>query len=105
MRYSVARSRSKAPMATVDPKAPARAPAPAPKPAPVAEVETEEFAPVAEVETEEPAPEVERVNIAGLVLEKTVYPDGMCETEVLQEPMIAPELVRSTRASQRARGH
>jgi hypothetical protein len=81
-------------MATVDPKAPARAPAPAPKPAPVAEVETEE-----------PAPEVERVNIAGLVLEKTVYPDGMCETEVLQEPMIAPELVRSTRASQRARGH
>jgi hypothetical protein len=48
---------------------------------------------------------VERVNIAGLVLEKTVYADGMCETEVLQEPMIAPELVRSTRASQRARGH
>ncbi len=94
MRYSVARSRSKAPMATVDPKAPARAPAPAPKPAPVAEVEAEE-----------PAPEVERVNIAGLVLEKTVYADGMCETEVLQEPMIAPELVRSTRASQRARGH
>jgi hypothetical protein len=81
-------------MATVDPKAPARAPAPAPKPAPVAEVEAEE-----------PAPEVERVNIAGLVLEKTVYADGMCETEVLQEPMIAPELVRSTRASQRARGH
>jgi len=94
MRYSVACSRSKAPMATVDPKAPARAPAPAPKPAPVAEVEAEE-----------PAPEVERVNIAGLVLEKTVYPDGACETEVINEPMIAPELVRSTRASQRARGH
>jgi hypothetical protein len=48
---------------------------------------------------------VERVNIAGLVLEKTVYPDGVCETEVINQPMIAPELVRSTRASQRARGH
>jgi hypothetical protein len=94
MRYSVARSRSKAPMATVDPKAPARAPAPAPKPAPVAEVEAEE-----------PAPAVERVNIAGLVLEKTVYPDGVCETEVINQPMIPAELVRSTRASQRARGH
>jgi hypothetical protein len=94
MRYSVARSRSKAPMATVDPKAPARAPAPSPKPAPAAEVEAEE-----------PAPEVERVNIAGLVLEKTVYPDGVCETEVINQPMIPAELVRSTRASQRARGH
>ncbi len=81
-------------MATVDPKAPARAPAPAPKPAPVAEVEAEE-----------PAPAVERVNIAGLVLEKTVYPDGVCETEVINQPMIPAELVRSTRASQRARGH
>lgn len=104
MRYSVARSRSKAPMATGSPSTvPPKNPAP--KPAPAAPAEAEEFAPTAEVEAEEPAPEVERVNIAGLVLEKTVYADGMCETEVLQEPMIAPELVRSTRASQRARGH
>lgn len=83
-------------MAPVDPKAPARAPAPAPKPAPVAE-EVEEVSP--------PAPVVEQVNIAGLILEKTVYPDGLCETEVLKEPMIAPELVRATRSLQRARGH
>ena len=82
-------------MAPVDPKAPARAPAPAPKPAPVAE----------EVEEVSPAPVVEQVNIAGLILEKTVYPDGLCETEVLKEPMIAPELVRATRSLQRARGH
>ncbi len=86
-------------MAPVDTKAPARPPAPAPKPAPVAEVEAEE------VEELTPAPVVERVNIAGLVLEKTVYPDGLCETEVLKEPMIAPELVRATRSLQRARGH
>jgi hypothetical protein len=94
-------------MAPVDPKAPARAPAPAPKPAPVAE-EVEEVSPVPvaeEVEEAAPAPVVEQVNIAGLILEKTVYPDGLCETEVLKEPMIAPELVRATRSLQRARGH
>jgi hypothetical protein len=83
-------------MAPVDPKAPARAPAPAPKPAPAVETETEEVS---------PAPVVEQVNIAGLILEKTVYPDGLCETEVLNEPIIAPELVRATRSLQRARGH
>jgi hypothetical protein len=83
-------------MAPVDPKAPARAPAPAPKPAPAVETETEEVS---------PTPVVEQVNIAGLILEKTVYPDGLCETEVLNEPIIAPELVRATRSLQRARGH
>jgi hypothetical protein len=48
---------------------------------------------------------VEILNMAGLVLRKTVHPDGECETETLKEPMIAPELVRATRASQRQRGH
>lgn len=86
-------------MAPVDPKAPARTPAPAPKPAPAVEAEVEEIEEVA------PAAVVERVNIAGLVLEKTVHPDGFCYTEVLKEPTIAPELVRATRSLQRARGH
>lgn len=56
-------------------------------------------------ETEEEGPQVERINMAGLVLEKTVYPDGECETVVVKQPMIAPELVRATRSLQRARGH
>lgn len=56
-------------------------------------------------ETEEEGPQVERINMAGLVLEKTVYPDGECETVVVQQPMIAPELVRATRSLQRSRGH
>lgn len=97
MRYSVARSHLKTSMAT-DSKAPAAAPAAkvaAPKPV------TEEV----EAVTEEPAPVVERVNMAGLVLEKTLHPDGECETEVLSEPEIDPALIRATRASQRARGH
>jgi hypothetical protein len=56
----------------------------------------------------EPAPQsphVERVNIAGLVLEKTVFDSGECQTEVLSQPMIAPELIRATRSVQRQRGH
>jgi len=62
--------------------------------------------PPAEEEQEaEAQPFVERVNMAGLVLEKTVHPDGECETRTLQEPTIAPELIRATRASQRRRGH
>ena len=64
----------------------------------VTEAAPEEAAP------EEAAPQVERVNMSGLVLEKTRYPDGECETEVLREPMIAPELVRATRKLQQARG-
>jgi hypothetical protein len=91
MRYSVARSRPSAPMATVDPKAAA------PKPAPPAEPEA--------IEEQEDAPMVERVNMSGLVLEKTVYPDGECQTEILKEPMIPQEMVRATRALQRRRGH
>lgn len=52
----------------------------------------------------EPAPMVETVNMAGLVMERTVYPDGECESKVLKEPMISEELVRATRASQRRYG-
>lgn len=89
-------------MAPTDPKIAAK-PAPAPAaqaPAPQAQPEPE-----MELTPDEIGPQIERVNIAGLVLEKTVFPDGVCETEVLNEPEIDPNLVRATRASQRARGH
>jgi hypothetical protein len=76
------------------PANPAASKAPAPAPAP--EVATE-----SDVE----APVVELVSIGGLVIEKTMYPDGECETRTVREPAIAPELVRSTRASQRRQGH
>lgn len=90
MRYIVACNHPHASMPTADPKPATVAAKPVSTP---------------QVEPEEDAPQVEHVNIAGLVLNKTVYPDGECETQVLREPMIEPELVRSTRASQRARGH
>lgn len=51
------------------------------------------------------APIVEVVNMGGLVLEKTAYPDGDCDAKILREPTIAPELIRATRTQQRARGH
>ena len=79
--------------------APPAKPPVAPPPAPPAESVTEETAP------EETAPQVEHVNMSGLVLEKTQYPDGECETKVLKEPMIAAELVRATRKLQQARGY
>jgi hypothetical protein len=53
----------------------------------------------------ETAPMVETVNISGLVMEKTVAPDGECETRVIRQPMIAAEQIRATKASQRDRGH
>lgn len=49
-------------------------------------------------------PVVEYVNMSGLVLEKTVHPDGECDTHVVRQPMIAEELVRETRAAQRQQG-
>lgn len=49
-------------------------------------------------------PVVEQVTMGGLVLSKTVTPDGNCTTEVLREPTIAPEQVRETSAAQRAQG-
>lgn len=102
MRYSVARNPLKEttvanPTAQVVAAPPAKPPV-APPPAPPAES-------VTEVAPEEVAPQVEHVNMSGLVLEKTQYPDGECETKVLKEPMIPAELVRATRKLQQARGY
>lgn len=81
-----------------DPKAPApKTLVTAPSPAAASEPEPEKQEPV--------GPVTERINMAGLVMEKTLYPGGECETEVLHEPEIDAALVRATRASQRARGH
>lgn len=76
--------------------APAAAPAPAQSPT-VMGADSEEEAVVV-------GPVVEYVNMSGLVLEKTVHPDGECETTVIRQPMIAEELVRETRAAQRQQG-
>lgn len=84
--------------APASPEAPARTPMPQQPPA-------AKEAPEVEAPEAEAGPVVERVNIAGLVLEKTMYSDGECETEVLREPEIDPQLVRATRTNQRRRGH
>lgn len=76
--------------------------APAPKtPAPARPPVVEE---AQEAESSE-RPTFERVNIAGLVLDKTLYSDGECEVTLVDEPQIDPSLIRATRASQRRRGH
>jgi hypothetical protein len=81
-----------------DPKAPTpKTLVTAPSPAVTSEPEPEK--------QESAGPIVERVNMSGLVIEKTLYPDGECETEVLAQPEIDAALVKATRASQRARGH
>jgi hypothetical protein len=81
-------------MATVANSTATKSPAPAPEQASVGEQE----------QSSAEAPVVEQVAMGGLVLQKTIYPDGECETTVLREPAIAPELIRATRAGQRARG-
>jgi hypothetical protein len=57
---------------------------------------------------DEPEPEDEPVreviDIAGLVMEKTIHLDGECETRVLKQPMISDEEIRQTRAAQRKQG-
>lgn len=85
------------------PEAPARTPTTQQPPAAKEAFEAE----TAELRSRRPkaGPVVERVNIAGLVLEKTVHPDGKCETDVLREPEIDPLLVRATRNNQRRRGY
>lgn len=76
------------------------------KPAPKPPAEsTEDAGEGHEAEVAAPGPETEIVNIAGLVLEKTVHPNGDCQTEVIREPMISAEDIRATRAIQRRRGH
>jgi hypothetical protein len=86
-------------MATSDPKATVATPAKPPV-APAPPVEPDD-----ELDDAEAAPMVETVNISGLVMEKTVAPDGECETRVIRQPMIAAEQIRATKASQRERGH
>ena len=101
MRYSVARSRLQAHMANAAAVSqPLKSAAPASPPAAPSLP-----GPDAPEVNAEPAPTVETVNMTGLVLERTVHPSGECETKVLKEPMIAEELVRATRASQRRYGH
>jgi hypothetical protein len=60
--------------------------------------------PLVETVTAEEQPFTERINIGGLVIEKTVHDNGVCETEVLREPLIPLEFVRATRAQQRQAG-
>ena len=55
-------------------------------------------------EDEQTGPVVERVDMGGLVLEKTVGTDGVCKTKVLKRPMIDREMIRATRAVQREAG-
>jgi hypothetical protein len=86
-------------MATPDPKATVAAPVKPPV-APAPPVEPDD-----ELDDAEAAPMVETVNISGLVMEKTVAPDGECETRVIRQPMIAAEQIRATKDSQRKRGH
>ena len=115
MRYSVARNPLKEttvpnPTAQAVAAPPAKPPAkppvtPPPAKPPVAPPPAPPAESVAETAPEEAAPQVEHVNMSGLVLEKTQYPDGECETKVLKEPMIASELVRATRKLQQARGY
>lgn len=75
-------------------KPPLQQKAPAPEPEPAAEPE---LAPESEVIEEV-------VNMGGLVMKKTMYPDGECETEVLSQPMISRKDIAATRAMQKARG-
>jgi hypothetical protein len=113
-------------METAKPKTAAPAPAPA-KPAPVVEPAKQDDM-LAEIERQakeiedlrqqladkymvksEPAadelgPQVEVVNMGGLVMEKTAYPDGDSDVQVLKEPFIDGELIRATKAHQRMQG-
>jgi hypothetical protein len=57
-----------------------------------------------ELARDELGSQVEVVNIAGLVMEKTVYPDGDSDVQVLSEPLIDAELILATKAHQRAQG-
>lgn len=52
----------------------------------------------------EDAPIVEVISVGGYKMQKTVYADGECETEVLEEPMISKAEINATRAVQRRRG-
>ena len=55
-------------------------------------------------EDKQAGPAVERIDISGMVLEKSVDEDGQCTTKVLKQPMINPEMIRATKAVQRQAG-
>jgi hypothetical protein len=55
-------------------------------------------------EDKQAGPAVERIDMSGMVLEKSVDEDGQCTTKVLKQPMINPEMIRATKASQRESG-
>lgn len=63
-----------------------------------------EQTPPAETMAAEPQPFVERISIGGLVIEKTLHDNGICETDVVREPLIPLEFVRTTKAQQRQAG-
>jgi hypothetical protein len=86
------------PAATQAPQAPQAPPA---KPAPPMTENEPEFYDEPEPE-DEPIREV--VDIAGLVMEKTIHSDGECETRVLRQPLISDEEIKQTRAAQKQEG-
>jgi len=55
-------------------------------------------------EDKQAGPVVERIDMSGMVLEKSVDEDGQCTTKVLKQPMINPEIIRATKAVQRQAG-
>lgn len=63
-----------------------------------------EQTPPVETVAAESQPFVERISINGLVIEKTLHDNGVCETEVVREPLIPLEFVRATKAQQRQAG-
>lgn len=78
---------------------PAAAPAKPVEPQPPAEQ-----SPPVKTVAAEGQPFVERISIGGLVIEKTLHDNGICETEVVREPLIPMEFVRATKAQQRQAG-
>ena len=63
-----------------------------------------EQTPPAETMAAEEQPFSERISIGGLVIEKTLHDNGICETEVVREPLIPLEFARATKAQQRQAG-
>jgi hypothetical protein len=83
------------------PAKPAATQAPPAPPAKPATENEQEFDDEPEPE-DEPIREV--VDIAGLVMEKTIHSDGECETRVLKQPLISDEEIKQTRAAQGQQG-
>lgn len=78
--------------------------APAKQTPPVEPTPPAEQTPSVEAVAAEPQPLIERISIGGLVIEKTLHDNGVCETDVIREPRIPLEHVRATKALQQAAG-